>query len=96
MDERRWLSSKDAAAYLGMKLNTFTQKVRDGVLPPGSLSLGPRMVRWLSDDLDRFMRGEKARRREMSVEEIERAIMNIPDRRRRPRAGLPPGHVPDK
>jgi excisionase family DNA binding protein len=60
MNERRWLSATEAAAYLSLKISTFRTKVRNGAIPPGSAALGPRSVRWSTDQLDAFMSGESA------------------------------------
>jgi len=57
MTDPRWLTSREAAAYLGMKPDGFRKRVREGIIPAGSSTLGPRLARWRIDVLDAFMSG---------------------------------------
>lgn len=79
MTDTRWLTSREAADYLGMKRGTFCEKVRAGVIPPGSGALGPRMVRWRTDALDAFMSGAPKGGR--SVEDIISAFERMETKR---------------
>jgi hypothetical protein len=50
----RWLSSRDAAAYLGVEASTMAKWRAHGVGPRYSCALG-RDPRYLLSDLDEFM-----------------------------------------
>jgi hypothetical protein len=58
--EPRWLDTHAAAAYLSLREDAFTRKVRAGIVPAPSYSLGERTPRWWSPDLDSLMRAETA------------------------------------
>lgn len=60
MVESRWLDVRAAAAYLCLREDAFTRKVRDGTIPKASHSLGERTGRWWSPDLDAVMRADTA------------------------------------
>ena len=48
----RWLSSKDAAAYLGVNLRTLYRLIDEGSLPAYKFG---RVIRLLADELDAFI-----------------------------------------
>lgn len=56
----RWLDAPAAAAYLCLRVDAFTRKMRSGMVPPPSYSLGERTPRWWSADLDALMRADTA------------------------------------
>ena len=50
-----WLDTSGAATYLSMRTDTFRRKVRAGVIPSPSHSIGERSPRWRRSDLDAMM-----------------------------------------
>jgi hypothetical protein len=60
MTEARWLDADSAARHLCLRLDAFTRKVRAGLIPEPSYSLGERTPRWWSPDLDTVMRTDTA------------------------------------
>jgi hypothetical protein len=60
MSEPRWLDSDGAARHLSLRLDAFNRKVRTGMIPEPSYSLGERTPRWWSPDLDAVMRQDTA------------------------------------
>lgn len=60
MSDLRWLDADAAARYLCLRLDAFTRKVRSGLIPEPSYSLGERTPRWWSPDLDAVMRPDTA------------------------------------
>lgn len=60
MGEPRWLDADASARYLSLRLDAFTRKVRAGLIPEPSYSLGERTPRWWSADLDAVMRTDTA------------------------------------
>lgn len=57
MSDPRWLDPEAAARHLCLRLDAFTKKVRQGVIPPANYTLGDRTPRWWSADLDAMMLG---------------------------------------
>lgn len=60
MSDARWLDPEAAAKYLCLRLDAFSRKVRAGVIPAATYSLGERTPRWWSADLDAVMRPDTA------------------------------------
>jgi hypothetical protein len=74
MTDPRWLTSREAAAYLGMKPDGFRKRVREGIIPAGSSTLGPRLARWRIDVLDAFMSGSAQTRGSTVSDRISRKL----------------------
>lgn len=88
MTESRWLDSDAAAHYLCLRVDAFNRRVRSGVIPEPSYSLGDNTARWWSADLDAVMRSDTASTNiqiavEARAEEIRAKAQNRA--RRRPR-----------
>lgn len=60
MTDPRWLDSDAAARYLCLRVDAFNRRVRSGVIPEPSYSLGDNTARWWSADLDALMRADTA------------------------------------
>lgn len=60
MSEPRWMDADAAARHLCLRLDAFIRKVRTGIIPEPSYSLGERTARWWSADLDSVMRTDTA------------------------------------
>lgn len=60
MPDPHWLDVEAASAYLSLRVDAFSRKVRAGVIPEPSYSLGERTPRWWSPDLDAVMRADTA------------------------------------
>lgn len=60
MSEPRWLDVEAASRYLCLRVDAFARKVRTGLIPEASYSLGERTPRWWSPDLDAVMRSDTA------------------------------------
>jgi hypothetical protein len=60
VSDARWMDAEAAARYLCLRLDAFTRKVRTGLVPEPSYSLGERTPRWWSPDLDAVMRSDTA------------------------------------
>ncbi len=60
MSDPRWMDAPSAAAYLSLRIDAFTRRVRLGKIPDPSYSLGDRTARWWSPDLDALMRSDTA------------------------------------
>ena len=57
---KRYLTSEDAAAYLGLNHRTVTRWAREGYLPAIPMGEGKkRLWRFLEDDLDDWMYGRR-------------------------------------
>jgi excisionase family DNA binding protein len=54
---RRWLSTAEAAQYLGVSINTIRNYVGAGKLKVRRM--GPRLLKFDVADLDRFVEGHK-------------------------------------
>jgi excisionase family DNA binding protein len=56
----RWLSTKEAAAYLGVSVNTVRNYIADGRLKVHRM--GPKLLKFDRTELDRFVEGTPRRR----------------------------------
>jgi len=55
VSDSQWLDTTGAATYLSLLMDTFRRKVRAGIIPPPSHSIGERSPRWRRADLDAMM-----------------------------------------
>lgn len=55
MEQKTWLTKKEAAQHVGVGMTTFYERVKDGSLPKPSLKLGVRAPRWHRPLIDKFM-----------------------------------------
>lgn len=69
-----WLNTAGACAYLSMRKDTFVRKVRAGVIPAPSYSVGERMPRWKRSELDAMMSPSTKSDINASVEELITSI----------------------
>lgn len=54
--DQRWLTKKQACAYIGVaSQTTFNEKVKSGILPQPSFHLGATSPRWDREAIDRKM-----------------------------------------
>lgn len=58
MEQKTWLTKKEAAKHLGIGMTTFYERVKDGSLPQPSLILGRRAPRWHRASIDQLMSGD--------------------------------------
>lgn len=58
MEQKTWLTKKEASEHLGIGMTTFYERVRDGSLPKPSLVLGERAPRWHRPTIDKLMRAD--------------------------------------
>jgi hypothetical protein len=69
-----WLNASGPSAYLSMRPDTFARKVRAGVIPAPSYSVGERMPRWKRSELDAMMSPSTKSDINASVEELVTSI----------------------
>ena len=55
-------NTKTAMRYLGVSSTKFWGGIREGIIPPGDYSLGPRSPRWFQSDLDACLKRRKEER----------------------------------
>lgn len=60
VSDPRWMDADAASRHLCLRLDAFNRKVRTGMIPAPSYSLGERTPRWWSLDLDAVMRSDTA------------------------------------
>ena len=63
-------NAKMSMSYLGVSSTKFYEGIRQGVIPPGNDSLGPRSKRWRQSELDACL---AARRKEEKNDSTKKA-----------------------